>query len=442
MSGVDSTLAFIDQASFLGLRALGRGPLIQFTWIYRRAVDVDGLERFRENLGRGLLGRRIERSALPFGRHRWIAWPGPDGIDIAEHSRTLDQVAQWTDEQAAIPIDPEYGPSWRLAVLPLVDGGAAVTLILSHTVADAVGAAIAVGDAVNGTAADLGYPPAHARTTGKAIVEDSRAIARCVPDIGRAVVAAARIARSGDLVKPSPPKKVPSGRGGSRSVTLPSVTAQVDLSHWDDCAKSLGGTSNSLLLGFVARLSRRLGWAPADGPVTLSMPVNERTPNDTRGNAITTVTVTVDPAGVTTDLRPLREQVKKLLSSLDQTRDGLLAPLPLVPLTPKSVARKLEQTVIRSGVVGSSNLGELDPVVNRPDGSDADLFAVRTFEHLTLADLQRSGGAFLPVLSGRVRGKLFLSVGHANRDGSTVRADILDAVRRTLDEFELSALLY
>ena len=442
MTGVDSTLAFIDQASFLGLRALGRGPLIQFTWIYRRAVDFDELERFRRNLGRGLLGRRVERSPLPFGRHRWIAWPGPADIDIAEHSRTRDQVVQWTDEQAAIPIDPEFGPSWRLAVLPLTDGGAAVTLILSHTVADAVGAATAVADAVNGTAADLGYPPAHARTRGRAIVDDSRAIARCVPDIGRAVVAAARVARSGELVKPSPAEGVPSGPGGSRVVTLPSVTAQVDVSRWDDRATSLGGTSNSLLLGFVARLSRRLGWAPADGLVTLSMPVNERTPDDTRGNALTAVTVTVDPATVTTDLRPLREQVKKLLSSLGETREGLLAPLPLVPLTPRSVARKLEETVIRNGVVGSSNLGELDPAVNRPDGSDADLFAVRTFEPLTLTDLQRSGGAFLPVLSGRVHGMLFLSVGYTNRDGSISRADILNAVRRTLDEFDLAALVY
>ena len=56
---VDNTLAYIDQGSFLALRALGRGPLIQFTWIYDRAVDLDGLRRFHANLGFGLLGRRI-----------------------------------------------------------------------------------------------------------------------------------------------------------------------------------------------------------------------------------------------------------------------------------------------------------------------------------------------------------------------------------------------
>jgi len=75
---VDNTLAYIDQASFLGLRALGRGPLIQFTWVYDRPVDVEGLRRFHRNLGHGLLGRRVERSPLPFGRHRWVAFTGPE----------------------------------------------------------------------------------------------------------------------------------------------------------------------------------------------------------------------------------------------------------------------------------------------------------------------------------------------------------------------------
>ncbi|WP_264020301.1 acyl carrier protein, partial [Mycolicibacterium setense] len=61
----DDRLAYLDQAAFLGLRA-GYGSLIQMIWIYDRAVDVEGLRRFHRNLGCGLLGRRIERSPLPF----------------------------------------------------------------------------------------------------------------------------------------------------------------------------------------------------------------------------------------------------------------------------------------------------------------------------------------------------------------------------------------
>ena len=35
------TLAYIDQGSFLGLRALGRGPIVQAVWVYDRGVDID-----------------------------------------------------------------------------------------------------------------------------------------------------------------------------------------------------------------------------------------------------------------------------------------------------------------------------------------------------------------------------------------------------------------
>lgn len=223
---------------------------------------------------------------------------------------------------------------------------------------------------------------------------------------------------------------------------MPSVTAQIDTAQWDERADSLGGTSNSLLLGVAARLGRRSGWSPAAGPVTLSVPVNERTPADTRGNALTAVTVVADPDAVTTDLRPLRRQIKESLSTLGEVRDGLFAPLPLVTLTPRALARKLEQTVVPTGVVGSSNLGELDAAINRPDGTEAEFFAVRLSEALTRADVHRTGGAFYPVLSGRVGDSLFVSVGYTNRDATTTRAEVFDVVRATLGDFGLSAVLY
>ena len=144
---VDNTIDYMDQASFLGLRARGRDPLIQWCWIYGHGVDIEALRRFHRNLGGGLLGRRIERSPLPFGRHRWVAWPGPEDIEIASSARPRSDVRVWANEQAARPIDPELGPSWRLAVLPLDEGGAAVTLIVSHTVADGGGAVVAVSEA-------------------------------------------------------------------------------------------------------------------------------------------------------------------------------------------------------------------------------------------------------------------------------------------------------
>ena len=40
---MDNRLAHMDQASFLALRALGQGALLQVNWIHSRSVNVDGL---------------------------------------------------------------------------------------------------------------------------------------------------------------------------------------------------------------------------------------------------------------------------------------------------------------------------------------------------------------------------------------------------------------
>ena len=156
---MDNRLAYVDQASFLAMRAV-HGALIQVIWIYDRAVDVDGLRRFQRNLGCGLLGRRIERSPLPFARDRWVKAAASEDIDIAATPRRRADVSAWADERARLPIDPEWGPGWHLGVLPLEDGGTAVSLVASHTIVDAVGLGQAIADAAEGRTRDLGYPPA------------------------------------------------------------------------------------------------------------------------------------------------------------------------------------------------------------------------------------------------------------------------------------------
>lgn len=435
MSG-DNTLDYMDQGSFLGLRALGHGPLIQFTWVYDRAVDLEALQRFRQNLGRGLLGRRVERSPLPFGRHHWVAWPGPADLDVAAQAVRPDRVVAWTDAQAGLPIDPEHGPSWRLAVQPLTDGGTAVTLALSHTVADGVGATLSVADAANGVTRDLGYPPPGVRTRRKALREDLRQFTRDVPDLGRALVATARLAR-GDRKVSRPPVQVPKSGipGDSGAVAIPSVTVHVPLEVWDGVAKSLGGTSNSLVTGFAAKLGRNLGWSVDGAPANMAIPVNERVEGDTRGNALTAVDMAVDDSFVTADLRAVRADLKTQLSRLEGSSYELLGPLPLVPLVPRAVARRLGTVVADGTVIGCSNIGELDPVVNRPDGTDAAYMSIRMSEHLSRADLRRSGGVFFPVVSGRVNGAIFISVGFTDADAATTREELVAVVRRTLGDF-------
>ena len=115
----------MDQVSYLGLRALGYGALVQFSWIYNRPVDLDGLRRFHHNLGYGLLGRRVERSPIPFARDHWVVSRGPRDLDIATTPRPLAEVSAWTSSGestrgiffgARTSGEPRW-PRWRALML-------------------------------------------------------------------------------------------------------------------------------------------------------------------------------------------------------------------------------------------------------------------------------------------------------------------------------------
>ena len=439
LTAVDNTIDYMDQASFLGLRALGHAPLIQWTWIYHRGVDLEGLRRFHHNLGRGLLGRRIERSPLPFGRHRWIRCSGPADIAITPEPMSAADVQNWLNAQAEMPIDPEHGPAWRLALRPLISGGAVVTLVASHTVIDGVGLVIAVTEAATGITRDLDYPGAASRTKSQALFEDSRAVVRDVPGMAKSLLASAQLARKNraDFGSKKPQTTV-NDIDPVRTVIIPAVTVHVDIGQWDARAASLGGTPNSLSLGFAARLGQRLDWVGEDGLVTFSVPVNERLPDDNRGNALTAVTLTADPDTVTSDLTGVRSALKTALTDLAENRNELLAALPLTPLVPKRAARRVEGLVLKSRVLGSSHVGDLDPAANRPDGTDADSFSARMAEHITSEHLRRVGGIFFPLVAGRIHGQVWISIGFCNADGTTTREQLKDVAYGALADFGMT----
>ena len=158
-------------------------------------VDIDGLRRFHRQLQRGRLSRRIERSPLPFGRHRWVSPGDQPDIEIVSTPRPREEFDAWLDEQATTPLDSEHGPGWHLAVLPFTDGGAGVSLLISHCLTDGVGLCEAVADAARGRDDAISWPAAGSRARWRAVCEDARQTAARHPAIGRAVAAAARFAR-------------------------------------------------------------------------------------------------------------------------------------------------------------------------------------------------------------------------------------------------------
>jgi hypothetical protein len=441
---MDNRLAHMDQASFLALRALGQGALVQFNWIYNRQVNVDGLRRFHRGLGYGLLGRRVERSPLPFARDRWVAYRGPEDIEIAETPRQRVDLSEWLFERASLPLDPEYGPCWHIGVLPFEDGGTAVCLTVSHTLVDGRGIIQAMAAAAGGSPRNLGYPDPGSRTRRRALLEDAWQTVASAPELARAVAAAVRIGRRqrkevAASIASAPPS--PRTGGEDQPVVVPSLTAYVDLAEWNERAKGLGGNSLFLLAGFAGRLGVRMGRVRDDGSVTLSFPMSDRAENDTRGNALVFLVVPVDPTHLSSDLREIRVKIRRALADLSETSAEMLGPLPLTSFTPKWVARRAVGMGLGAASlpIGCSYVGDLPPQANRADGTDADYAHGRLIEPgISKRTLERIGGQLF-VVSGRVHGKVWIVV-NAYLTGRTNSQDALrEDLSRTFAEFNLTA---
>jgi hypothetical protein len=440
---MSNVLDLTDQTLFLSERATSTTNVLQCIWVYDRAVDIDGLRRFHHHLGRGRLCRRIERSPLPFGRHRWVSPSDQSALEIVATPRPRSDIDSWCSEKALTRPDAEHGPGWRLAMLPLTDGGAVVSLVVTHCLTDGVGLSEALAEAAAGRDNAVGWPAAASRRRWQALREDARQTVRDTTDIGRAFASAARLARSrrDGAESVSPPAKRRAAPGEPDTcIDLPVSTVFVDADQWDARARSLGGTSNALLAGLAARLAKGVGRVAADGSVTVGMLVNERTPGDTRANAVASVDVDVDPAPVTTDLREIRSAIKHALVRHRDVPDQRWSLLPLIPLVPKRLFKRMLGVATGSATtVVSSNLGAMDPAANRPDGTDADHFALKSlYPGVTNATMHRTNGA-LVLVSGRAHGRVFVSV-LAYELGRPNSNDILrQNLSRVLSDFSLTA---
>jgi hypothetical protein len=443
---MSNVLDLVDQTFFIGERAAGVTSVGQCVWVYNRAIDIDSLRRFHQHLQRGRLSRRVERSPLPFGRHRWVSPSGQSDLEIVATPRPRDEFDAWLSEQANTPLDAERGPGWHLAVLPFTDGGAGVSLVISHCLTDGVGLCEAVADAASGRHDPISWPAAGSRRRWQALREDARQAVRDIPAIGRAIVDAARWARR-NRGRPGSAASLPTRPpvplvGADEPITLPTAMIFVDADEWDARAHSLGGTSNTLLAALAAHLAQRVGRVTADGSVTLGMPVNERTAGDTRANAVMNVDIMVDPAPATTDLREIRAATKQALIRRQELPDERLALLPIAPLLPQWLVRRMVSVATGSATsVVPSNLGVVDPTAYRPDGTDADHFAIKGSNlGVTKAIMHRTGG-ILALLSGRIDRQVFLSVlayqpGRSNSDDD-LRRDLSSA----LSDFSLAATI-
>ncbi len=436
----------MDQAFFAGQYAAGQTEVMQVVWLYEHPIDFDGLRRFHQNFRHGLLARLIERSPLPFGRHRWVVDRGPSDIDIAECARPRAELSDWADERSQLLADPERGPGWHLGVLPLTDGSTAVSLVASHYLLDGIGFFVAIVQAILGNTRDFGYPTPRSRTLLRAVAQDARRTARDAPEAARALVEYAKMTRRQrhDKAQPPPPRPVAPSAGASDSpVVVPGVTIGIDLADWDLRAKALGGTSATLAAGLTAKLAEHLGRRrDSDGAVTLQVIMSDRIEGDTRAVAVSFARVSVDPTGLTKDLSTARADIKEALETLRETPNESLRLAALTPFTPKRIWKQGVDAAFADPArpVIFSNLGDVGSMVSSLDGTHCDYaFARGTRQNVTRQWLERTGGQ-MQLLSFRVAplGKIFMHFLAYQPGAENTKPALRELVARTLAEFDVT----
>ncbi|TFV60769.1 hypothetical protein E4P42_04140 [Mycobacterium sp. PS03-16] len=442
----DHLLSYLDQALFLGLRATGQAAVMQCVWIYDHPVDVEGLRRFHRNFGYGLAGRRIEPSPLPFGRHRWVSSLGPAApIDFVTEPRPREEISDWIDERAQLPVDPEWGPAWHMGVLPLTDGGTVISLVGSHCIGDGGGALLTVFNAVTGNTPDLGYPKPGTRTKMRALAADARQTLRDAPEIGRTLVAAAKlgIKRRKDFTRAG--KNPTTDTAAARDhVVVPAVTLFVDRDEWDARAEALGGNSYSLLAGFGAKLSQHIGRHGADDDsVPFIIPINDRTLEDTRANAVMLANARIDPRNVTSDLTAARAAIKTALKTMREVPDEALALLPLTPFIPKRAVKSTADVAFGFSdlPVSCSNLGDLPPQIGQIDGTDAEYVILRGVDRFIPRSVLEQRRGLLTVIGARIGEKMSIAVIGYQPGQINTKARLRELTTAALADFGLTGAI-
>ncbi|WP_244603888.1 hypothetical protein [Mycobacterium attenuatum] len=320
-----------------------------------------------------------------------------------------------------------------------------VTLITSHSVVDGVALHLAVHEAVNGITRDLGYPPPRSRSRGRALLIDTWDAVRGLPEVFRALIACITLVLKRDSATAQPNTSPAAPNRSNESIVVPALTFSCDLASWDARVLELGGSSNSLFVAFATRLAQLMGrLSPADGAVTITMPVNERTEGDFRANALTAITFRVDPDHVVTDLQLIRNEMKQSLAALHDTPNELLEPLPLVPYTPRWLARKMAALALGSSdlPVCCSNVSNLSQDLNRIDGSDADYFSARLFNQgATKQNIERENGQ-LYLFCGRLNEHVFISVSSYQLGVENSNRYLRELIEQTLADYRLTAEVF
>lgn len=438
---MDDLLCYADQASFVGLRALGHQPVMHFTWIYPNLLDEERVNQFNENLAKGILGRVLQRSPWPWGRHRWVARRAPAEVTWFRRPIAVESLMERRIQLVDLTIDPEQGPAWRLVVQWLHGGGCALSLLVSHTIADVKAATQAIADALAGKHLQRSFPSPSSRFTPRRMARDIWESVKELPVLWTALAALYRHSRStANVLGSASPKRIEQVR--SQPIMLvPLVEVVMDANLCKERANELAINSNMLLAVLTVRLALRAGRVDTEGRVKLVLPVSERQPTDRRGNALRSISVMVDPIACLANPRMLQDQIRASLAQLRQKEDDMSLMLPLVPYVPLGLVRRLEhQALGGEWPVGCSLVGQLPLELQHPL-SEASSFRLSAIESFTKSQLEQLGGILL-LLCTRLGGKEIISVFGYLPNVIHTRDELAPFVQQALSDLGLNACIH
>jgi diacylglycerol O-acyltransferase len=433
---MNDVLCYADQGSFMGLRALGRQPLLIFTWCYERRLDETTVNKFNDSLAKGQLGRLVQRSPLPWGRHRWVANPVAAPVTWYPGEIPAGGLEGWRNALVHLPVDPEFGPGWRLAVQPMEGGRSALSLIISHTIADAKGGIEAIIEAISGTRRRHGFPVPSWRWSPIRLARDIAESLRALPDVARAVAALVRGAGIPASQKSVSFVGTVTPDSSQPLVDVPLAHVMMDLGIWEKRASELGVTTSSLFMAFAARIAHRIGRVDSEGRAKLVLPVSYRLPGDRRGNALSAVMVMANPDLCPGNFSTLRQDFKTALATLFEQGDDKTPLFALLPYVPLWLVRRLERLALRTDQpIGCSLLGAFPPELSNPCGP-ASLVRFSGIERCTAEVLEWLGGK-LYLITYSVGDQMHITITGYMVDRITTLAAFVPFVREALDDLSL-----
>ncbi|WP_039799976.1 hypothetical protein [Nocardia araoensis] len=430
-------LTDIDCVSARGHSALGGTLAIQAVWRYDRPVDRTALERFHEALRHGRLGRAVAPSMIPAAGDRWTTRVDFSPLEVADEPIPAGDLEAWIADQGYAELRTFGGPAWRLAATHFDNGESAVSLLVSHTLADGHAFCAAVTDAVADKRLDLTYRT-DAFGRARLLAADLRDAARRARSFPAAAGLALRLSVPGRGGGAAPADDAPGFR-------LPTVTATVPAQLWHAAAKARGGTGTTLAVAMMTAIAKEIGRTDEAGRVHMMMPVSTRTADDLRANALTSIAFEVDLRdGEPADLASLRAVMKEKLTAAAASGQDVPPLVPVAVALPRGrYARLARQAATDPISTVCSSLGKLDPEILRIDGRPAAAM---------MLGLVNQGLNARSVVTER-GGNLYVALVEA-AEGITLRVmgfhppALLDAeqltelVRAALAEYELSATFW